>query len=133
MLDRVARLSGATCLLAQGTWLGRVASHHVNDSCRAIPANRGEINHKNMVVRGEFFRRYHLPMLSDQQNDSQSEEINVINKSQAENRPVPMQEAELKWKKSFLHWLLCLLCLAATQKITHTAQSLPWLGEFHDF
>ena len=34
-------------------------------------------------------------MLSAEQNDSQSEEINVIDKSQAENRPVFMQEAEI--------------------------------------
>ena len=38
-------------------------------------------------------------MLSAEQNDSQSEEINVIEESQAENRPVPVQEAEIRWKK----------------------------------
>ena len=32
--------------------------------------------------------------LSAEQNDSQSEEINVIDESQAENRPLSMQEAE---------------------------------------
>ena len=37
--------------------------------------------------------------LSTEQNDSQSEEINVIDESQAENRPVPLQEAEIRWKK----------------------------------
>ena len=37
--------------------------------------------------------------LSAGQNDSQSEEINVIDESQAENRPVPLQEAEIRWKK----------------------------------
>ena len=31
-----------------------------------------------------------------EQNHSQSEEINVIDESQAENRPVPVQEAELR-------------------------------------
>ena len=62
MLDRVARLPGAPCLLAQGTRLGGVAFYHVNGSCRTIPANRGEINRKNMVARGEFFRSYHLPV-----------------------------------------------------------------------
>ena len=35
-------------------------------------------------------------------NDSQSEEINVIDESQVENRPVPVQEAEIRWKKVFL-------------------------------
>ena len=72
---------------------------HVNGSCRAIPANRGEINHENMAARCEFFRCYHLPMLPAEQNDSQSEEINVIDESQAENRPMPMQEAEIRWQK----------------------------------
>ena len=38
-------------------------------------------------------------MLSAEQNDSQSEEINVIDESLAENRPVPVQEAEIRWKK----------------------------------
>ena len=123
MLDRVARLSGATCILDQGTWPCGVAFHHVNDSCRVIPANRGEINHKNMVVRGEFFCRYHLPMLSDQQNDSQSEEINVINKSQAENRPVPMQEAELKWKKKFPSLAVMFVVLSGHSKDSHSKDS----------
>ena len=96
MLDRVARLPGAPCLLAQGTRLGGVAFYHVNGSCRTIPANRGEINHKNMVAQGEFFLSYHLPVLSAEQNDSQSEEINVIDESQAENRPGPCPCRKLK-------------------------------------
>ena len=37
-------------------------------------------------------------MLSAEQNDSQPEEINVIDESQAEDRPVPVQEAEIRWK-----------------------------------
>ena len=37
-------------------------------------------------------------MLSAEQNDSQSEEINVIDQSQAESRPVLVQEAEIRWK-----------------------------------
>ena len=97
--DRVARLPGAPCLLVRGTRLGGVAFYHANRSCRAIPANRSEINRKNMAARGEFFRSYHLPMSSAKQNDSQSEEINVTDESQAENRPVPVQEAEIRWKK----------------------------------
>ena len=52
-----------------------------------------------MAVRSEYFRSYHLPVLSAEQNDSQSEEINVIDESQAESRPVPVQEAEIRWKK----------------------------------
>ena len=35
-------------------------------------------------------------MLSAEQNDSPSEEINVIDESQAENRPVPVQEAKIR-------------------------------------
>ena len=99
MLDRVAHLPGAPCLLARGTRLGGVAVYHVNGSCRAIPANRGEINCENMAARGECFRSYHLPVLCAEQNDSKSEEINVIDESLTENRPVPMQEAEIRWKK----------------------------------
>ena len=95
MLDRVARLPGAPCLLARGTRLGGVAFCHVNGSSRAISANRGEINRENMAARSEYFRSHHLPMLSAEQNDSQSEEINVIDESQAENRPVFVQEAEI--------------------------------------
>ena len=100
MLDRVARLPGAPCLLARGTRLGGVAFCHENGSSRAISANRsrGEINRENMAARGEYFRSYHLPVLSAEQNDSQSEKINVIDESQAENRPVPAQEAEIRWK-----------------------------------
>ena len=94
-------------------------------------ADRGEINRKNMAARSEYFRSYHLPVLSAEQNDSQSEEINVINESQAENRPVPVQEAEIRWKKSFFGWPLCLLCLAAAKEINHTTHSLSWLGELH--
>ena len=99
MLDRVARPPGASCLLARGTRLGGVAFCHVNGSKRAIPANRGEINRENITVRSEYFRSYHLPVLSAEHNDSQSEEINVIDESQAENRPVPVQEAEVRCKQ----------------------------------
>lgn len=35
-------------------------------------------------------------MLSAAQNDSQFKEINVTDESQVENRPVPMQEAEIR-------------------------------------
>ena len=99
MLDRVARLPGAPCLLVRGTRLGGVAFWHVNGSSRAISANRGEINRENMAARSEYFRSYHLPMLSAEENDSQSEEINVIDESQTENRSVLVQEAEIRWKK----------------------------------
>ena len=83
----------------RGTRLGEIAFYHVNGSCRAIPVNRGEINRENMAAQSEHFRSYHLPVLSAEQNDSKSEEINVIDESLTENRPVPMQEAEIRWKK----------------------------------
>ena len=99
MLDRVACLPEALCLLARGNRLGEVAFYDTNGSCRATPGNRGEINRENMAPRGEFFRSYHLPVLPAEQNDIQSEEINVIDESLAEDRPVPVQEAEIRWKK----------------------------------
>ena len=77
MLDRVARLPRAPCLFARGTRIGGVAFHHVKGSCRAILANGGAINRKKMAAR--FFPSYHLPVLSAEQNDSQSEEVSVIN------------------------------------------------------
>ena len=51
-----------------------------------------------MAARREYFRSYHLPVLSAEQNDSQPEEVNEIDESQAENRPVPLQEAEIRSK-----------------------------------
>ena len=46
-----------------------------------------------------------------------SEEINVIDESQAKNRPVPVMEAEImKMEKRFTCRPLCLLCLAAAQR-----------------
>ena len=129
MLDRVARLPRAPCLLARGTRLGGMAFYHVNGSCRATPASRDEIHHQDMAAWGEFFRSYRLPVLSAEENDSQSEEINVIDYSQAaENRPVPMQEAEISWKKGFFGQPFCLFCLAAAQKIAHAAHSLSRSG-----
>ena len=101
MLDRVARLTRAPCLLARGTRLGGVAFCHVNGSSWAISANQGEINRKNMAARSKYFHSYHLPVLSAKQKNSQSEEINVIDKSQVEDRPV--QEAEIRWEK--FSWL----------------------------
>ena len=48
-----------------------------------------------MAALSEYFHSYHLLMFSVEQNDSQSEEINVIDKSQAKNRSVFVQEAEI--------------------------------------
>ena len=55
MLDWVARLPGAPCLLDRGTQLGGIAFYHVNGSCRAIPGSQGEINRVNIVLGGDFF------------------------------------------------------------------------------
>ena len=77
MLDGVAFLPGVPYLLARDTRLGGIAFYHVNGSSRAILANRGEISRENMGARG-------------------SEEINVTDESPAENRPVPVQEAEIR-------------------------------------
>ena len=57
MLVRAARLPGAPCLLAGGTRLGEIGFFHVNGSCRATPASRGEINRENRAARGELFLR----------------------------------------------------------------------------
>ena len=38
------------------------------------------------------------PVLSAEQNNSQSEENDVIDEFQAENRPVPEQEAKIRWE-----------------------------------
>ena len=51
MLDRVARLPGAPCLLARSTRLGGLAFCHVNGSSRATSANRGEIKPVNMAAK----------------------------------------------------------------------------------
>ena len=110
MLGRVTRLPGAPCLLARGTRLGGVAFCRVNGSSWAILANRGEINRENMAARSEYFRSYHLPVLSAEQDDSQAEEINVIDEPQAENRPLPVQEAEIRWKK--FSWVSRYVCFA---------------------
>ena len=52
-----------------------------------------------MAARSEYFRSYHLPVSSTEQNDSQSEQINVMDESQAKNMPVPVREAEITWRK----------------------------------
>ena len=50
-----------------------------------------------MAARSEYFRSYHLPVLSAEQNESQSEEINVVDESRAKNRPMPGQDTEIRW------------------------------------
>ena len=70
-------------------------------------------------------------MLSAEKNDSQSEEINVVDESQAENRFVPVQEAEITTVIKTNSRQFCLFCLATAQKIAHAAHSLSRLGELH--
>ena len=52
-----------------------------------------------MAARRESFCSHHLPESLAGQNDSQPAVIKVIHESQVENRPVPVQEAEIRWKK----------------------------------
>ena len=54
-------------------------------------------------------------MLSAEQNDNQSEEINVLFVSQAENRPVSVQEAEIRGKK-FLWSAILFVVLSGRSK-----------------
>ena len=115
MLQRVTRLSGAPCLFFRGTLLGRLSFCHVNGSYRDNPNSRCEINRENMAARGELFRSYYLPVLSAEENDSQSEEILVIDQSQAETRPVPVQEAEIRCQITSVNRPSCLLCLAGAE------------------
>ena len=58
------------------------------------------------MVRTSFY----LPVLSVEQNDSQSEEIIVIYESQAENGPVPVQVAQIICQKVSLigHFDCCI-------------------------
>ena len=51
-----------------------------------------------MAARSKFFRSYYLPVLSAEHNDSQSEEIIVMD-----------EEAEIRWKKVTLvsHFVCC--------------------------
>ena len=52
-------------------------------------------------------------MLSAEQNDNQFEEINVIDESQADNRPVPVQEAAIFLdEKTFLWSTILPICCA---------------------
>ena len=94
----VNRPLGKVRRVTELSWEGRIVFYHVNGSCRAITASRGEINRENTAARGEFFLRYHLPGLSAEQNGSQSrsEEVNVKDESQLENRPVPVQGADIR-------------------------------------
>ena len=118
MLDRLARLPGAPCLFARGTRLGGVAFCHVNGSCRAIPANRGEINHENMAAGSDIFVvticQCYLP------NRMKVNRRYQCNR-RVSDREQPVQEAEMRWRKVSL---VGLLCLAAAQEITHAALSL---------
>ena len=84
-----------------------------------------------MAVRG-FFRSYHLPVLSAEhvQNDSQSEEINVIDESRAANRPVPLQEAEIRWKK-FLSLAVMFVVFSGRSKDNLRSPLTVPLGELH--
>ena len=72
MLDKVARLPGGTLFTCPRHPARRGSFLPCERFVPAILANRGEINRENMAARGEFIRSYHLPVLSPEQNDSQS-------------------------------------------------------------
>ena len=82
-----------------------------------------------MKARSEFFRSYHWPVLSAEKNDSQSEEINIVDESQADETGPCMCRKQKYGEKSFFGQPFCLLCSVASQKITHAAHSMSWLGE----
>ena len=79
-----------------------------------------------MAARGEFLRRYPLPVLSARQN----EELNVIDESQVENRPVPMQEIKLAAKK-FLWSAILFVVLSGRSKDRPRSPLTIRLGELH--
>ena len=54
-----------------------------------------KINRKNMVARSEYFRSYHLSVLSGEQNHSQSEETNVMQRT----GPCPCRKLKEDGKK----------------------------------
>ena len=129
MQGSIACLPRAPCPLARCTWLEWNSFYHVNGSCRAILACKGEINHKDMAVWGEFFCSYHLPMLSHIcWTEWQSIWRNQCNGPDSGREQARACEGSWnKMEKSFLGWPLCSLCLTATQKITHAAHWLTVL------
>ena len=93
---RETRLAGALGLLARGTLLGGIAFCHVNGSCRVT--RLAEVKDRENMAAGKYksgdlFRRYHLPALSAEQNDCESEQSIAIGEPQAEDRSV--KEAEV--------------------------------------
>ena len=64
-------------------------------------------------------------MLSAEQNDSQSEEINVIDEPQTENKPVRVPEQEVEMAaKSLFGRPFCSMCLAVAQNVDHATHLL---------
>ena len=93
---RETRLAGALGLLARGTLLGGIAFCHVNGSCRVT--RLAEVKDRENMAAGKYksgdlFRRYHLPALSAEQNDCESEQSIAIGEPQAEDSSV--KEAEV--------------------------------------
>ena len=83
------------------------------------------INRENMAERSEYFRSYDLPVLSAEQNDCQSEEINVVDKSQVENRLVPVQDAEIRWKKFPWSDVMFVVLSARSKDNSRSALTVP--------
>ena len=64
-------------------------------------------------------------MLSTEQNGSQPEEINEIDESQAESRPVPVQEAKIRWKKVSLSAVMFVVLSGRTRDNSHSPLTVP--------
>ena len=67
-----------------------------------------------------FFVRYHLAVLSADQN----EEINIIDESQSENRPAPVQEIKLAANK-FLWSAISFVVLSGRSKDSPRSSLTP--------
>ena len=80
-----------------------------------------------MAAQGEFFAatisQCYLP------NRMTFDLEGSIDEFEAENRPMPVQEAKIRWKK--VNFAGHYVCCAAAQKIAQAAHSLSRLGELH--
>ena len=80
-----------------------------------------------MAAWSEYFRSYHLPVLSAEQND-----VQFIWRDQCNRRVSDRKQARAcagSWNK--MEKKVSLLYLAAAQKITHAAHPLCQLVELH--
>ena len=64
-------------------------------------------------------------MLSSEQNDSQSQEIKVIDESKAENRSVPVQEGEIRCKKFPWSAVMCVVLSGRSRDNSRSPLAFP--------